>query len=119
MKRIVTTSLLADDDYQSILRYSILKFGMRLADHYIRLIDQAIDDLAIQPDRPGVMARFDIREGLYYYHLKHSVRGSGPRAQRIRKPRHVLVFHLPHENHLMVARILHDKMQLDHRKLRR
>lgn len=112
MKRTVTTTKQADEDYLAVMKYSAIKYGPRTALRYISLIDKAVADLADQPVRPGIAKCFDIRDGFYSYHLKHSKRKIVPKRERIQKPRHLIVFRLPSANQLQVVRILHDRMKL-------
>jgi toxin ParE1/3/4 len=103
----------AIDDLLIILKRSLRKFGPRTAARYEALIDQAIGELADDPHRPGSKSSFDVIDGLFLYHLKHSKRQQASKLNRIMRPRHVLAFRLPSTTEIHILRILHERMKYE------
>jgi toxin ParE1/3/4 len=68
-------------------------FGAAIRDRYARLIVRAMQDVAEEPRRPGAVSITAIDKTALFYHLRHS-RTRLPRKERIRKPRHILVYEL-------------------------
>jgi toxin ParE1/3/4 len=116
MSRSVHVAPLAQEDINNIMLKSIKLFGSRIALRYVMLIDQAVADLASDAYRFGTQERFSIREGLYFYHLKHSKSNVADRTERISRPRHYLAYYLPNENELQIVRVLHERMKFENQK---
>lgn len=111
LTRVVRFGPRVNNDIFLILRRSRKKFGNRTSIRYEMLLDQAIADLVQDAYRFGTQARFDLKSGLYFYHLKYSKPGIAVATDRIVKPRHLLVFRLPSANELHIIRILHERMK--------
>lgn len=60
----------AVDDLIRIVHRSRIKFGLTTSLRYQLLLQQAIKDLISNPHRAGSQARFEIQDGLYFYHIK-------------------------------------------------
>ncbi|MES2860915.1 MAG: type II toxin-antitoxin system RelE/ParE family toxin [Pseudomonadota bacterium] len=97
-------------DIDDILANSEAEFGPRTASRYERLIDQAIDALAADPERSGVRQTPDTLVGLYWFHLR-SARTLAPPSERIGKPRHLIVFTVTGAS-IFIVRVLHDSMDI-------
>ena len=102
-------STLARQDLASIAIWTEVRFGEKMAGRYLSLIRSAVDDLAADPARHGVVDRAEAIAGLRIYHLYHSRRRSGKIV--IKSPRHFLAFRV-HGRKLEVGRILHDEMDI-------
>ena len=109
MKRIEVT-VPAALDIDAILEVSERDFGPGIANRYELLIATGIDALAVDSARPGVRQSVDTAPGVRWFHLR-SVRTLAPTAERIGRPRHILVFKIDGQT-LVVLRVLHDAMDL-------
>jgi len=94
-------------DLASALRHSRETFGPTARARYARLIERALSDLAEDPARVGVRA---VTDRLSTYHLRTSGRRL-PRADRVARPRHLIVFMLDGER-LTVVRVLDERMDV-------
>jgi plasmid stabilization system protein ParE len=94
-------------DLKNALAHSRETFGLTIHRRYSRLIDQALSDLAADPNRPGVRKT---APDLFTYHLRSSNRRT-PRADRITRPRHIIVFRADGER-LLIIRVLDDRMDI-------
>lgn len=90
---------LAQRDYANIAEWTEENFGVRQADVYAELIDNALDRLAADPFAlPSRNRDTDL--------------GNGYRTIRIAKQgRHILVYRIEAER-VLIVRILHDSMEL-------
>lgn len=97
-------------DIEDILRYTLDKYGRKMAQDYDRLIRQALRDLGQNPMRPGSKARPEIHEAIRSYHISLSkTRAHSP----IKSPRHlVLYFEASKDSSVVISRILHDTRDL-------
>ena len=100
----------AEHEIDDLLAWSELKFGVRAADRYRRLIDVAFVDLLSDPDRPGVGTQPGIPADLRLYSIRHS-RARVPREERVGQPRHVIAFRFD-ESKVEIVHLLHDGMDL-------
>ena len=77
-----------------VLEEGAEEFGDAARDRYATLILRAMQDVADNPGRPGSKADTKIDPTALFYHLRHSrERAAGP-ADRVGKPRHILVYEL-------------------------
>ena len=97
----------ARDDVKDIMRWTANMFGARTAKRYRALLNQAIDDIGNDPERPGSKARPEaMLAGIRTYHIsfsRHRVSGPG-----VKDPRHFLVYRRREEGVIEVVRILDD-----------
>lgn len=98
-------------DIEDILAHSELEFGETTRDRYQLLIRTALLELARDPNRAGVISRSELAPQARTYHLAMS-RNRMPRGQRIRRPRHLLVFRTIGRDAIEIGRVLHDTMEL-------
>jgi len=98
----------AGRDLAALLSESEDHFGPLVAERYRRLVAAALRDLRQDHQRLGVLWRADLAPSVRLYHLRHSRQRLKP-ADRIARPRHVLVFRVGKEG-LIVVRVLHDAM---------
>ncbi len=97
----------AREDIAAALRHSRATFGPAARARYARLIEQALSDLADDPERAGVRS---VTESLWTYHLRSSGR-RGVRKERVGKPRHLIVFSRDAAR-LTIVRVLDDRMDI-------
>ena len=95
----------AEDDFQHIMRWTIIHFGRRQSKTYSKTLTLALNDLSNGPDIPGVRKREDISPGIYTLHV----------ARKNRRGRHFIVFRVNHSSAtptIDILRILHETMDL-------
>jgi toxin ParE1/3/4 len=98
----------------AIMKWSLKEFGEAAALRYDALMNQALTDIADDPERPGVQQRSDLAEGVLVYHLRFS-RGRAKSAPGVvRNPRHFLIYRRRHDHTTVIdiLRILHDSRDL-------
>jgi toxin ParE1/3/4 len=100
----------AQADIDDLLRFSESRFGAGAADRYRLLINAAIADLLVDPQRPASYTRDDIPPGIRLYALRHS-RTRLPSARRITRPRHLIAYRYDPDR-LEFVRVLYDSMDL-------
>jgi toxin ParE1/3/4 len=87
-----------------ILAASFERFGEAASHRYEALVQQAIQDLVDDPDRPGTQ----LSGARIHYHLRHSrKRVTGG---RVREPRHILVCKIQGQT-LYILAVGHDAME--------
>jgi toxin ParE1/3/4 len=102
-------------DISKILAWSEENFGPQTAHRYRKLVMTAIEDVAADPESAGSMQRPETAEGWRTYHLYCSRKNVGRPAERIRRPRHFLLYRVTEANVVEIGRVLHDLMELkDH-----
>ena len=80
--------------------------------HQPRRQHQAFDDLADDPDRDEVIWYKYRDRRIGYYHLRHS-RLAVPKPDRVKQPRHALLFRTLPDGMVEVVRIAHDAQKLE------
>lgn len=100
----------ASRDITAILKWSLREFGEAAALRYASLIEQALSDIADDPERPGSKERPEVREGCRTYHLEFS--RSRVAGSRVKEPRHFLVYRFRDLHAIEIIRILHDNRDL-------
>ena len=101
----------ARSDIREALIWSREHFGKIAAARYQKLIQQAIADIAGDPDRPGARERPELAPGTRTYHLFFSRERVGGRGITVKQPRHFLVYR-PRQDGIDVVRVLHDARDL-------
>jgi toxin ParE1/3/4 len=101
----------AQGDVLSILAWTHEQFGEAARLRYQSLIVAALRDVAIQPDRPGSLARPELGAGVRSWHLRLSRDHVKPGGGVVRRPRHFFVYR-SEPSLLVVGRVLHDAMEL-------
>jgi toxin ParE1/3/4 len=102
----------ARGDIASILAWTKENFGPQTFKRYGKLIQTAIEEVAANPDLAGSVQRPEIAEHCRTYHLFLSRKRAGGRGDRIRNPRHFLLYRVPESNVVEIGRVLHDSMEL-------
>ncbi|MGX4801881.1 type II toxin-antitoxin system RelE/ParE family toxin [Bradyrhizobium guangdongense] len=92
----------AEVDFANILRWTTENFGPRQARIYRDTLVQAIGALAEGPEVAGSKSRDEIAPGLRTLHI----------GRRGRRGSHFLMYRVGPESMIEVARILHDRMDL-------
>jgi toxin ParE1/3/4 len=101
----------AERDVESILIWTHERFGEVAMDRYGKLLAQAILDVAADANRPGATLRPEIASSIGTYHLYHS-RNRPPKNERVKNPRHFLLFRTERTEVLEILRVLHDSVEL-------
>ena len=99
-------------DIVNILAWTEETFGPQTRRRYAKLIATAIAEIAAKPDLAGSQRRPEIAENCRTYHLLFSRKSAGRRGDRIRRPRHFLLYRVPASNIVELGRVLHDSMEL-------
>ena len=102
----------ADRDIQSILAVTQEQFGTRGRLRYEALLVRAILDVAEDPQRTGSQTRAEIAPAARTYHLWHSRNRVEPASDRVRRPRHFLLYRNCDDGRVEIGRVLHDRMDL-------
>ncbi len=108
----------AEADLDRILDWSEERFHAVGRMRYAALLVQAMQDLADDPQREGVEWVMTSKRRVGVYHVWHSRdHGSDP-AERVRDPRHAIVFRIGGDEVVDILGFMHDHMLRD-RALRR
>ena len=104
-------SAAAQADVQAMLGWTDAQFGESARARYASLLIAALRDVAAQPDRPGSQERPELGPGVRTWHLRLSRNPLTSSLDRVRRPRHFLVYRTE-PGLVLVARVLHDAMEL-------
>ena len=104
-------SLAAEQDIIEILAWSEGNFGEFGRIRYEKLIIAAIRDLTENPERYGTQRRDEVIENARFYHLVHS-RKSVTADQRVKSPRHFILFKIVQGQQIEISRLLYDRMDI-------
>ena len=102
----------ARSDIASILAWTEENFGPQTLKRYGKLIATAIEQVAENPELAGSTQRPEIAEHCRTYHLFFSRKSAGRGRDRIRQPRHFLLYRMTESNVVEIGRVLHDSMDL-------
>lgn len=102
----------ARNDIADILAWTKETFGLQVLRRYAKLIATAIAEVAADPDLAGSRRRPEIADRCRTYHLYFSRNSAGRRGDRIRRPRHFLLYRVSESNIVEIGRVLHDSMEL-------
>ena len=102
----------ARGDIASILAWTGESFGPLTLKRYAKLIATAIQQIAENPERAGSRQRPEIAANCRTYHLYFSRKSAGRAWDRIRQPRHFLLYRVSESNMVEIGRVLHDSMDL-------
>jgi toxin ParE1/3/4 len=103
----------ARSDIVDILAWTQETFGLSIRKRYSSLIETAIEHIASNPARAGSVSRPEIADNCRTYHLFHSRKKSGTPRNRIRTPRHFLLYRVTKLGVVEIGRVLHDSMELE------
>jgi toxin ParE1/3/4 len=102
----------ARSDIVSILAWTEENFGPQTLKRYGKLIATAIEEVADNPELAGSSKRPEIADHCRTYHLYFSRKSAGRAGDRIRNPRHFLLYRVTESNVVEIGRVLHDSMEL-------
>lgn len=102
----------AEADIEGILAWTHEHFGEAARLRYEELLAQAILDIAANPERSGCVSRSELSEAARTYHLYFSRDNVSPAANRVKRPRHFLLFRTADTGVVEIGRVLHDSMDL-------
>ena len=102
----------ARSDVASILAWTAENFGPQTLKRYGKLIATAIEQVAEDPELVGSSKRPEIAHRCRTYHLYFSRKAAGRAGNRIRHPRHFLLYRVTESNVVEIGRVLHDSMDL-------
>ena len=102
----------ARSDIASNLTWTEENFGPQTLKRYGKLIATAIEQVAANPELAGSSQRPEIAEHCRTYHLFFSRKSAGRAGDRIRHPRHFLLYRVTESNVVEIGRVLHDSMEL-------
>ena len=104
----------AERDIESILAWTHERFGEQARLRYEALPVRAILDVADNAERTGSQRRPEIAPNARTYHLWHSRDRVQPSSDRVRSPRHFLLFRIRGDSAIEIGRVLHEAMDLGH-----
>jgi toxin ParE1/3/4 len=110
--RLVLSSAARRDIYVA-LTWSEDRFGEAAADRYRELLKQALRDVTADPERPGLLERSELGNGIRTYHLFFSRSRAKRSVVGVKNPRHILVYRRRGEAVVHVVRVLHDACDLE------
>ncbi|MGO8753580.1 MAG: type II toxin-antitoxin system RelE/ParE family toxin [Thermoguttaceae bacterium] len=102
----------AERDMQSILEWTHERFGQQGRLRYEALLVRAIVDVADDPERAGSQTRPEIAPAARTYHLWYSRDRVQPASDRVRRPRHFLLYRIRDDRRVEIGRVLHERMDL-------
>jgi toxin ParE1/3/4 len=100
----------ASRDIQAILAWTYEAFGEGGRLHYETLLVRAILDVAENPERPGSQTRSETAPAVRTYHLCYSRDHVEPASDRVRRPRHFLLYRTKEDSRIEIGRVLHDRL---------
>ncbi len=103
----------ARSDISSILAWTLESFGAQTMDRYERLIKTGVEEVAADPEIAQSEPRPEIAKNCRTYHLVHCRQKAGARGDRIREPRHFLLYRVTSAGVVEIGRVLHDSMDLE------
>ncbi len=107
-----TVSPEAKIDIDGIRKWTTSRFGAMAATRYDLLIEQAIWDICENPERAGSYLSREPNSNLRVFHLRSSRNRVQPARNRVKEPRHYVVFRVLASGELEISRLLHDRMVL-------
>jgi toxin ParE1/3/4 len=99
-------------DIEDILAWTEEDFGPRILNRYAKLSATAIEQIGANPELAGSLERPEISVQCRTYHLFFSRKSAGPGGDRIRQPRHFLLYRVTDCNAVEIGRVLHNSMDL-------
>jgi toxin ParE1/3/4 len=102
----------ARSDIAGILAWTGENFGAQITRRYGELITTAIEEIAANPELAGSSRRPELAERCRTYHLFFSRKAAGRAGDRIRDPRHFLIYRVTESAVVEIGRVLHDSMEL-------
>jgi toxin ParE1/3/4 len=100
----------AERTVEDIIAYSASTFGEEAADRYLRLMLAVFHVLAVDPLKPPSRA-VGVEGKIRVFHLRHGLRFV-PANQRVRDPRHIVVYRSGADGITDILALVHDRMML-------
>jgi toxin ParE1/3/4 len=94
----------AQSDLAEILAASAIRWGRDASLRYALLLYEAMQTVALDPERPSSRKRNDLWKGLRSLHIRHI------RPAIVKHPPHVLYYRIVSPGFVEIVRILHDRM---------
>jgi toxin ParE1/3/4 len=111
----VKLSSAADKDYFRILKRSKKLHGDEASRRYAALLDKALETIGMNPFAGKPLAR-DRVHGALALHLRSVKRLVAP-DQRVKTPRHIVIYFTVASDTVLISRILHDAMDVSRHRL--
>jgi len=102
----------ARSDIANILAWTAENFGPQASRRYRNLLATAIEQVAANPELAGSRHRPEIADHCRTYHLCFSRKSAGRIGDRVRRPRHLLLYRVTKTEMVEIARVLHDSMEV-------
>jgi toxin ParE1/3/4 len=99
----------AQRDIEGIKDYTLENYGEQATDAYLNLVGQALQDLQIDPFRPGSRAREEIATDVRSYHISLSRERAN---STVKVPRHFILYFTPQFDRVDIAAIRHEAQDL-------
>ena len=103
---------MARNDIANILAWTAENFGPQMLRRYGKLIATAMEQVAANPELAGSYPRPEIAAHCRTYHLFFSRKSAGRAGDRVRRPRHFLLYRVTESGAVEIGRVLHDSMEL-------
>lgn len=100
------------DDIESILEWTAKNFGEDARVHYRIRIGQGIQDLTNAEEFSESISRQELGKDLKTYHLFSSRNNIPLKTDRVKEPRHFILYRIRKVGVIEVSRILHDSVDL-------
>lgn len=112
-ERRLDLTLQARDDIAELLDTSAERFGQISRRRYEALVARVLEDVRVDPRRPGSLARPELGPGTRTYRFRFSRDRGRTDSGGVKSPRHLLVYETPDEHAVLVLRVLHDAMDIE------
>ncbi|MCI0741803.1 MAG: type II toxin-antitoxin system RelE/ParE family toxin [Gemmataceae bacterium] len=99
-------------DIDDILTWTQENLGPLTLRRYAKLLATAIEEVAANPELAGSCQRPEIADHCRTYHLFFSRKTAARAGDRIRRPRHLLLYRVTEAGIVEFGRVLHDSMDL-------
>jgi toxin ParE1/3/4 len=102
----------ARGDIATILAWTEESFGPQATRRYGDLIGTAMEQVAANPELASSRLRPEIADRCRTFHLFFSRKSAGRAGDRVRRPRHFLLYRVTESGTIEIGRVLHDSMEL-------
>ena len=86
------------------------QFGAAARERYAALLVAAMNDLAERIDRVGVNWPQGLGQRVGLYHVRYSRRRTAGASNRVRQPRHLMVFRVARDGIVEILGVIHERM---------
>jgi toxin ParE1/3/4 len=102
----------ARNEIANILAWTEESFGPQALRRYGNLIATAIEQVAANSELAGSCPRPEIADHCRTYHFFFSRKSAGRGRDRVRRPRHFLLYRVTGAGVVEIGRVLHDAMEV-------